>query len=411
MNLESLLEKIKPDEKKGKKRVEVKNFLMDELIKNYNGEIEFLIRARKSNKPLIKFLKKVGEIKAIYKNIPYVAVKTDSKEGKNLISYFFRDQESTISKEFKKEIGLINNIDVASAFSIIDPKVANERATSMLDEELWSLSMVGAYYAQRKSQGKGVKVGIIDTGVDYNHKELKSNFSSNKGYDFVRDNKEPYDFHGHGTHVAGTVAGNTTGVGPKASLFSLRVLDEYGCGSEFDVIKAIDYAIENKMDIINMSLGSEYASDALEEICNKASKSLILVAAAGNDGRFGACYPAAFGESVISVAAIDSNKEHAHFSNTHPTVDVSAPGVGIKSCAPGDRYAEFSGTSMATPHVTGSLSLLLASGKGGNFAEDIMKGSCEPLEGDFGFDKEYAFGAGLVRADKMLAKVNSKRRI
>ncbi|HDP74176.1 MAG TPA: hypothetical protein ENN46_04470 [Candidatus Woesearchaeota archaeon] len=409
MNLESLLEKVKQKGSNGKKRSDLKNFLMNELLKNYQGEMDFLIRARKPSRALARFLNKIGEIKAVYKNIPYLAVKTDSKEGKNLISYFFQQKNSTITKEFRKEITQINNLDVASAFSIIDPLATKERSTSSLDEELWNLSMIGAYYAQRKNQGKGTKIGIIDTGVDYNHKELESNFSLNKGYDFIRENKEPFDFNGHGTHVAGTIAGDTTGVSPKATLLSLRVLDEYGYGSEFDVIRALDYAIENKINIVNMSLGSEYASDALDEICTKASRTLILVAAAGNNGEFLACYPAAFGEPVISVAAVDDKKEHAAFSNMHTTLDVSAPGVNIKSSIPGDRYAEYSGTSMATPHVTGSLSLLLSSGKGAEFAEDIMKGSCEPLDGKFEYDKEYVFGAGLVRADKLLARLKQKR--
>ena len=138
------------------------------------------------------------------------------------------------------------------------------------------------------------------------------------------------------------------------------------------------------------------ASQALEEVCRYAwQQGVLLVAAAGNNG-YGPSYPAAFGEPVIAVAAGDEDLQHPDFSSIWETNDISAPGVNIISTYLGEGYAQMSGTSMASPHVTGSLALAGSIGAAGDL-EEIMK---ETANND-GYNEPDVFGAGLIRVDKM----------
>ena len=200
------------------------------------------------------------------------------------------------------------------------------------------------------------RVAVLDTGCDYSHQEIRDRFNPHiLGYNFIDNNSNPKDGHGHGTHVSGSVAGVNVGVAPYSRLYAVKVLSDSGSGSEAGVIKGIEWCIKNEMDVCNMSLGSSGASSAFQMICDEALKSgVIIVAAAGNEG-FGNSYPAAF-ESVLSIAAVDRNKRHAEFSNKTTTLDAAGPGKDVLSCIPGGKYAKMSGTSMASPHGTGVIS-------------------------------------------------------
>lgn len=217
--------------------------------------------------------------------------------------------------------------------------------------------------------GQGVKVAILDTGIDRSHEDLSSNVIG--GYSVFTDdaNKDPfYDGSSHGTHVAGTVVAlnNTLGVlgiAYSAELYSVKVLNNDGSGSYAGIAQGIEWAVENKMDIINMSLGGSQSSSILEQWCQIAYDSGILViAAAGNNGRRNGQgdtvgYPAKY-DSVIAVAAIDQSNNRASFSSHGPAVELSAPGVEILSTTPGNLYSSYNGTSMASPHVAGVAALV-----------------------------------------------------
>ncbi|MCL7411120.1 MAG: S8 family serine peptidase [Methanosarcinaceae archaeon] len=212
--------------------------------------------------------------------------------------------------------------------------------------------------------GAGIKVAIIDTGINYNHPDLKDNYI--KGYDFVNGDGDPMDDAGHGTHVAGTVGAidndiGVIGAAPGVDLYALKVLGADGSGSYSNIISAIQWAVDNKMDVASMSLGGSFNLKALENACNKAyANGVVIVAAAGNDGRQKVSYPAAY-RSVIAVAATDNNDVRARFSNYGSQIELSAPGVDINSTTVGGGYSgnTWDGTSMATPHVTGAVALLL----------------------------------------------------
>ena len=275
-------------------------------------------------------------------------------------------------------------------------------------ETPWGVDRIDAEKVHSTFTGKGVKVAVIDTGVDYFHPELKANYHG--GYDFVNSDTNPMDDDGHGTHVAGIIAavdndvwfrGMVVGVAPDAELYALKVLDSDGNGWVSDINAAIDWAIENDMDVISMSLGRSTDFTSMRRLCQEAYDSgIVIVAAAGNgDGNY-VSYPAAY-DSVIAVTAIEQNDSIACFSNIGPEIELAAPGGSILSTYMGNQYATLSGTSMATPHVSGVVALLLSADSGLEPAEvrELLAATATDL-GEEGKDNYY--GYGLVNASAAL---------
>jgi subtilisin family serine protease len=266
--------------------------------------------------------------------------------------------------------------------------------------EQWHLPSISAPQAWDVTAGSPqVTIAVIDTGVDYNHRDLAGRCVA--GYNFVARNTNPMDDNGHGTHVAGIAAatGNNSigvaGVDWGGRIMPLKVLDSQGSGYDSDVASAIRYAADNGAKVINMSLGSPDYSYTLSEAVNYAyNKGVTMVAAAGNDGS-SVGYPAAC-DHVIAVGALDSNNGLAYFSNRGSALDLTAPGVSILSTTQGD-YGKMSGTSMASPVVAGCASLVLSRHSGYTPAqvESTLKTSATDL-GSPGFDT--VFGYGKVNA-------------
>lgn len=238
-----------------------------------------------------------------------------------------------------------------------------------------------------------IKIAVIDTGVDYNHEDLKANMWVNTaeangkpgvdddgngyiddihGYDFAGKDGDPMDGNGHGTHCAGTIAGvhnngiGVTGVMGDAQIVAVKFLDDNGSGNTADAIMAINYATKVGVDIMSNSWGGGGRSQALEDAIKEARDAgIIFTAAAGNSATnndSAAQYPANYDlENVISVAAHNYNDKLATFSCYGAnTVHVAGPGRNIYSTIPGNKYDVYSGTSMATPHITGVVGLYLA---------------------------------------------------
>lgn len=227
----------------------------------------------------------------------------------------------------------------------------------------WNIQAVHAPAVWPKSKGEGIRVGVLDTGIAYSHKALRSHIAG--GYNIIADNQNFMDDNGHGTHVSGIIAasksGGLYGVSPGAALYGIKVMDRDGMGNMSDIIKGIEWAIDNRMQVLNMSIGSNTYNAALAYATRMAQqKGIILVASAGNDGERGGTvdYPARF-PWVISVGALDRDMKRASFSSTGSGVDLMAPGVNIRSTWKGGGYKVESGTSMAAPHVSGGAALLL----------------------------------------------------
>jgi len=267
----------------------------------------------------------------------------------------------------------------------------------------WGVKHIGAGVVHDSgNRGAGVKVAIIDTGIDSSHGDL----TVVGGKSFVSYTEDFDDDNGHGTHVAGIVAALDDGIGvvgvaPAAELYALKALDENGSGYVSDVAYAIQWATVNEIQVINMSLGGG-ASITLEAACWLAYyyDGLLLVASAGNSGNPSGkgdniSYPAGY-DSVIAVAATDQSDERARWSSTGPAVELAAPGVSIYSTYIGG-YATLSGTSMASPHVAGTAALVWKANP--TWSNDDVRTQLQETAEDLGavgWDSE--FGYGLVNA-------------
>jgi subtilisin len=215
--------------------------------------------------------------------------------------------------------------------------------------------------------GSGVKIAVLDTGIDASHEDL--NVAG--GASFVADEPDALtDGNGHGTHVAGTIAAlnnnvGVVGVSYDVDLYAVKVLSAAGSGTLSGIAQGIEWAIDNDMDVINMSLGGSTGSSTLKQASDNAYNSgIVVVAAAGNSGSFFGLintigYPARY-DSVIAVGAVDANNNRASFSSVGNQLEVMAPGVDINSTLPGNQYGALNGTSMASPHVAGAAALILA---------------------------------------------------
>ncbi|MHB8780431.1 MAG: S8 family peptidase [Candidatus Geothermincolia bacterium] len=261
----------------------------------------------------------------------------------------------------------------------------------------WHLPSIAADAAWDVTQGSNsVILAVIDTGVAYNHGDLSANCVA--GYNFAYENSNPYDDNGHGTHVAGIAAasGNNNygiaGVGWNTLIMPIKVLDSSGSGYDSDVARGIRFAADNGAHVINMSLGGGGFSRTMQDAIDYAyNKGVVIVAAAGNDGTNTISYPAAM-DNVISVAALDSSNNLAGFSNYGQGLDISAPGVAIYSSVPGG-FKTYSGTSMATPVVAGTASLVKAvhPERGPGDITQMIMNSASDL-GSPGYDTQFGYG-------------------
>ncbi|MDO8668855.1 MAG: S8 family serine peptidase [Candidatus Buchananbacteria bacterium] len=307
--------------------------------------------------------------------------------------------------------------------------------------EVWRLDADGRSCGASGKEclkGKGVKIGIIDTGVDYTHSDLKINYAG--GYDFVNGDNDPMDDMGHGTHVAAIAAGNGVlkGVAPQAKIIAYKVLDANGSGWSDIIITAIERAIDpnqdgdisDHLDVINLSLGGGGSPDdpmsmAIDTAVNAG---VVAAVAAGNWGP-GENTIASPGNArnAITVGAIDKSSKMAYFSSVGPVVwqdsqgttktlikpDLVAPGVNI--CAAewanawdylrclDDKHVSISGTSMATPHVAGAVALLKQ--KNPTWTTDEIKlalrSTADNLGADWGVNTQGYGKLNVLRAIKL----------
>lgn len=305
------------------------------------------------------------------------------------------------------EVGVVRVEDdiLVTAFGLALGKPVSAQPPQSLP---WGVDRIDAELAWGTATGDVVKLAVIDTGIQLNHPDLQTNikgganFTTAKNYD---------DDNGHGTHVAGIVGAlsnaiGVVGVAPAADLYAVKVLDRNGSGYLSWVIAGLNWAAQNGMQVANMSLGtSSYSATFEQAVKNAYAAGLVIVAAAGNANGGAVGYPAKFAE-VIAVSATTSSDTLASFSSVGPEVDFSAPGASIYSTYKGSTYKTLSGTSMASPHVAGTVALVLSVPVGawdanlnGVWDESEVRAKLQATVWDLGaagFDNQ--FGWGLVNA-------------
>jgi subtilisin family serine protease len=280
----------------------------------------------------------------------------------------------------------------------------------------WNMECIGLNNAWTGAVGKNVLIAVIDTGLSPG-KDLQG-ISLVSGVSFVTSEKSTVDLSGHGTHVAGTIAQATNnsygvaGISPNAKILPLKVLDKNGVGRSEWIAAAIDEAVDQKVDIINLSLGGPPSKIIANAINNALLNDVLIVAASGNAGSQKVSSPANI-SGVIAVSAIGPDKSITPYSNTGKEISFSAPGGNTKVEDGGivqetvrngqHDFIALQGTSMAAPHVTGALAVLLSEGAGTTKnALQTLEESTEDL-GDNGRDSVYGFG--LIRVDKALEHI------
>jgi len=345
----------------------------------------------------------------------------EENDCKNIV--FSREYTGIFNGFFIKNIplSLINKIKELPFIKNVYP---NYNFSVCLDESVPLIKASDAWNIKDKFgediTGRGINIAILDTGIDYTHPDLSGNYVD--GYDFVNNDDDPMDDHGHGTHCAGIIAGSGVnsnyeyiGVAPDANLYAFKVLDSNGSGNLDNYIAGLERAVDpngdgdpsDHVDIISISFGTDEAGSPDDIVSLKADEivdmGIVVVAAAGNNGPDSnsitspgcslktitvGCITK---NSIVSVSSSCGPVEFNGFSYIKP--DVVAPGVGIKSTYPGGGYAIMSGTSMACPHIAGAVALLLQAYPNIKPAEvkKILKDSSVDL-GEIGDDNIYGSG-------------------
>ncbi|RAU97882.1 S8 family peptidase [Paenibacillus sp. YN15] len=227
----------------------------------------------------------------------------------------------------------------------------------------WGIRHIQAPLAWKTATGREIRIGVIDTGVDFAHPDLRDSIAG--GINLIHRHLPPLDDNGHGTHISGTIAAGAgqgmSGVAPHAKLYAVKAFDHNGTSFVTDIVKGIDWCVTHGIHIINMSFGMKSYSPALEAaVRNAAKEGVIIIASSGNEGKKGIIdYPARF-PTAIAVGATGRNGKIAHFTNRSTQIDIYAPGERIVSTWLNGKYQELSGTSMATSHISGVAALMMA---------------------------------------------------
>lgn len=321
-----------------------------------------------------------------------------------------RERVRSVGGRVEKEFDFINAVKVSLPQKEIDnlKKVQgikyvepDAQVKAYAQTVPWGIERVKAPQVHNAGEkGAGMRVAILDTGIRTNHEDL----TVYGGYDTTGTGSYNDD-NGHGTHVAGTVAALDNSVGvigaaPSARLYAVKVLDRSGSGSYSNIISGIQWAINNGMDVINMSLGGSSGSTALQDACNAAyNAGILLVAAAGNEGTsYGSSecigYPARY-SSVMAVGSITSSNIRSSFSSTGSTLEIMAPGSSIYSTTYNGGYGTMSGTSMACPHVAGVAALVWGADQSLSNVQlrNILNNTANDMWND-----SWRYGNGLVDA-------------
>lgn len=304
------------------------------------------------------------------------------------------------------------------------PKCKVEEITSLDDAKEkagWGITAFNLPKTWESTQGEGVVIAVLDTGVDLDHPDLVNNLLP--GMNFVEQGRPPEDKNSHGSHCAGILVAEKNeigmvGVAPKAKVMPIKVLDKNGSGNMVNVALGIKWAVDHGADIISMSLGCPNPLQQVRKAIQYAeSKGVTVFCAAGNAGiTKEIMYPASYPET-IGISAIDENFDRASFTCTGPDLDFMAPGVSIFSTIPDNWYACMSGSSMAAPFVVGVAALALSYVRKKNLKvkltcandyRELLKKYCTPIKNENFGGKKFYQGFGIINPNDMMTWLESQ---
>ncbi|GAF66315.1 putative extracellular serine protease [Bacillus sp. TS-2] len=347
----------------------------------------------KDHEKATDWLQEHAELQVVKENLPYYVVSSPNETTEQLLERLQND----FSLAFTEPIYLFNKQGLTKP---------NDE---FFEPYQWNLEQINTSGGWDLSGGNNITIAILDTGVDPNHADLKDKIKT--GYNAFDESDDFSDAHGHGTHVAGVAAAMTNnvtgiaGISWNSTILPVKVLNDEGEGSSYDVAKGIYWAVDQGAKVINMSLGDYYDSEILYDAIKYAyDRDVVIVVASGNDNVEDPMYPAQYSE-VLTVAAVDQNKNRAFFSNYGNHVDISAPGEHIPSLFINNEYTVMSGTSMASPHVAGLAGLVrsLRPDLSNQEVYDVITSSADDL-GTKGKDAYY--GHGQINIEKALQSIS-----
>ncbi len=290
-------------------------------------------------------------------------------------------------------------------FKINDYTLIETKSTQTAEYIDYGVKLVGAPLEWKETMAEGIRVGIIDTGICHTHPDLKGRIRDAACF-VPGERGDIADYVGHGTHVAGIVAAErngsgVVGVAPMADLYIAKAFDKSGKTSYPSIERSVMWLIDRGVDVINMSFSSAAASPRYRELIRHVKhRGVTMICAAGNEGADSGNtigYPASFAET-IAVSAVDINKNIAEFNSKGSAAEIAAAGINIFSTYLNNGYATLSGTSMATPIITGAVAILQAKGQmryGRKLTPDeirlLLNIYTEDLSG-YGKDDRYGYG-------------------
>lgn len=365
--------------------------------KGLDSEVEFLVKYDELTRTLAntELLEDIVSREKIAENIERITFRTT-------------EDENTLQKK----------LEMDDAITFVEPNVERQLFSTPNDPNYpfqWWVPQVqiGASWSFANQQKKDIVVAVIDSGIDANHEDLRGIIAPG-GYNFYHDNTNTTDYDGHGTNIAGIIAANSNnhiGITGITGSFNVKILPIKishidGVSTVSNLIRAMDYAISQNVDVINLSLGGANSSRLENEAMQRAIHAGIpVIASAGNSALIGnpINYPASY-ENVLSVSAVDRFNSRASFSSYNAYVDITAPGQGVYTIAPFNRYEEVNGTSYSSPIVAGAAAMMKAIQPELTVVEisTMLQESATDI-GPLG--KDIFYGAGLLNIEKSLGRV------
>jgi subtilisin len=354
-----------------------------------SSKAEVIRQIEKAGGKVTKEFHIINAIVAVFPDIDTKSAQLNYLEGVTRIT---EDREIKLIDDIPEQFPFAENKNLGR-----NKLVAQEKQEK--DVIVWGVARVNAPSAWNVTMGDGVKVAILDTGIDYTHPDLAAHYAG--GYNTFNPGGPPLDDQGHGTHVAGIIGAvrdgkGVVGVAPNVSLYAVKVIDRNDHGTYATIIDGLEWAVDNKMQVINMSLNGGSGTPELASAIKAAYEAGITIVCSAGNGSGPVETPARYPE-VIAVSSSDSSNKIASDSARGPEIDFIAPGVNVGSTYVGG-YRILSGTSQATAHVTGLVALAIAAGAN---APDVVKAALKNAASPIGLQPTEE-GAGMIDAVKLV---------